>query len=247
MGTFHPVRAMRLWGNVSSLFLSDEELGKKDDDHKGARLPTIRSQPHWAPARPPHRKTIKRLALALLVGFGVYLFVHNIPTDLVQRDHRHPVYDHSEDFYPPTGRTRPPPPPPKQVGSKTDSTADSKSSTAQTFDGPVKFPNLAESLQAISSTRGGALMNKNVLFAASSLKSAAALLPIACQMGSELRSYVHFALMSRSEIGLKELRAVNGVDDSCHLIFHGEYPCCGSCSFLTFPSMSSCERPSQVL
>lgn len=67
-------------------------------------------------------------------------------------------------------------------------------------------------------------MNKNVLFAASSLKSAAALLPIACQMGTELRSYVHFALMSRSEIGLNELRAVNGVDDSCHIIFHGSYP-----------------------
>lgn len=65
-------------------------------------------------------------------------------------------------------------------------------------------------------------MNKNVLFTASSLKSAAALLPVACQMGSELRNYVHFALMSRSTIDIEELRALNGVDESCHVIFHGK-------------------------
>lgn len=64
-------------------------------------------------------------------------------------------------------------------------------------------------------------MNKNVLFAAASLRSAAVLLPMACQMAAELRSYVHFALAGGSDIGLEELRAINGLDDSCQVIFHG--------------------------
>jgi hypothetical protein len=79
------------------------------------------------------------------------------------------------------------------------------------------------SLQAVTNTRGG-LYNKHILFSAASLRSAATLLPIACRMGSELRSYVHFALMGRSEIGLDDLRAVNGVDESCNIIFHGNIP-----------------------
>lgn len=64
-------------------------------------------------------------------------------------------------------------------------------------------------------------MNKNVLFAAASLKSASLLLPMACQMGDELRNYVHFALIGGSGIGMDELRAVNGIDKSCQVIFHG--------------------------
>ncbi|KAH8912482.1 hypothetical protein BR93DRAFT_79909 [Coniochaeta sp. PMI_546] len=211
---------MRLWGRLSSIFLSDEELGKKDDDHKPAVLPTIRSQQHWTPARPSPRKTLKRLALAIVIGFAVYLFIHNIPTDLPIRDHRRPVYTHGDGetihpFQPPSKKSKPPPP--SHAGHDAEA-------PVPAYSGPVKFMNLAGSLHAISSTRGGFVMNKNILFAASSLKSAAALLPIACQMGSELRNYVHFALMSRSEIEIDELRAVNGVDESCHVIFHDARP-----------------------
>lgn len=210
---------MRLWGRMSSFFLSDEELGKKDDDHKPAVLPTIRSQQHWTPARPSPRKTLKRLALAVLIGFVVYIFIHNIPTDLPIRDRRRPVYNHGDSeiidpLQPPKKKSRPPPP--SRGG-------DGPDPLAQQYSGPLKFMNLAESLHAIAGTRGGFLINKNVLFTASSLKSAAALLPIACQMGSELRSYVHFALMSRSEIDIDELKALNGVDESCHVIFHGRH------------------------
>lgn len=211
---------MRLWGRMSSIFLSDEELGKKDDDHKRAVLPTIRAQQHWAPARPSPRKTLKRVALALAVGFAVYLFIHNIPTDLPIRDHRRPVYRYTDSdavdpIQLPKKKSRPAP---------TSHAGHEAQPTAQSYNGPVVFLELAESLHAIASTRGGSVTNKNVLFAASSLKSAAALLPIACQMGAELRNYVHFALMSRSEIAMDELRAVNGVDESCHVIFHGEHP-----------------------
>ncbi|KAB5532636.1 hypothetical protein GE09DRAFT_371859 [Coniochaeta sp. 2T2.1] len=214
---------MRLWGRMGAIFYSDEELGKKNDDHKPAVLPTIRSQSHWAPARPSPRKTLKRLGLALAIGVLVYLFVHNIPTDLPIRDHRHPLYKHGPGYDDPNNAFQALPlkksnrPPPSRAGHEA-------GPPAPTYNGPVKFMELAESLHAISSTRGSFTHNKNILFTASSLKSAAALLPIACQMGSELRSYVHFALMSRSEIELEELRAINGVDVSCHVIFHDARP-----------------------
>ncbi|KAK4193760.1 hypothetical protein QBC35DRAFT_371239 [Podospora australis] len=94
----------------------------------------------------------------------------------------------------------------------------------RTFDGPILFRKLAATLQAISDTQGYQAVNKNVLFAAASLKSASVLLPMACEMGAELRSYVHFALLGGSEIGMEELRAVNGIDESCQVIFHDGRP-----------------------
>jgi hypothetical protein len=69
-------------------------------------------------------------------------------------------------------------------------------------------------------------VNKNILFAAANLKSAALLLPMACQMGNELRNYVHFALVGGSGIDIDDLRAVNGIDESCQVIFHGMRSIC---------------------
>ena len=101
------------------------------------------------------------------------------------------------------------------------------------YNGPVRFLELAETLHAISGTKGSSEVNKNVLFVASSLRSAAILLPLACQMGKELRSYVHFALISRSEIPMAGLRDVNGIDDNCQIIFHGmEHTVIGRLVFL---------------
>ncbi|KAK3944915.1 hypothetical protein QBC46DRAFT_350271 [Diplogelasinospora grovesii] len=247
---------MRLWGagKMVSLFLSDEELGKKDDDHKKSALPTIRpgSSHGWNTAKVPPRKTLKRLAIALVVGLCIYLFIKNIPTDVPIRDHRRPTYTHPEDVsQPPVTTPKPmpqlkpirPPEPPPQVDSKPkeeEKPKDDKSDLAPSngghkeYNGPVRFLNLAVSLHAISGTKGSWSTNKNILFAAGSLKSAATLLPMACQMGAELRSYVHFALMSRSEIDMDELRAVNGIDDSCQIIFHDARP--------DFPSTSTEKR-----
>ena len=96
-----------------------------------------------------------------------------------------------------------------------------KGADSRSYNGPIRFMNLAESLRSPADLEIPVATSHNVLFAAGSLKSAAILLPIACQMGAELRSYVHFALMSRSEMEMDELRQVNGVDDSCHIKFHG--------------------------
>ncbi|KAH6659361.1 hypothetical protein BKA67DRAFT_652593 [Truncatella angustata] len=200
-----------VWGKARRFLLSDEEMGKKDDDHKPAAVNLGLPSPGWHPKRGPQRRSLKRLAIALFVIGLVYLFIHNIPTDLGPAHTSRPAY----------GGTRKPGATAAHdaTRSPTSGTADDAENTA-TYNGPPKFLDLAASLHAIAGTRGGMLLNKNILFTASSLKSATILLPIACQMGRESRNYVHFALMSRSPINMEELQSINGVDETCQIIFH---------------------------
>ncbi len=201
-----------------SLFLSNEELGKKDDDHKPTKIPPLRRR--WTTGRFLPHKMLKRLAIVFVAGVFVYLFITNIPNDMPIRDHRRPDYrggrfDQVPAAPKPMPKLKPLRAPDWSRPSRPDPLPESG------YDGPVVFRQLRASLEAIANTGGSYSPNKNVLFAASSLQSAALLLPLACQMGAELRSYVHFALMSRSEISVDEPRAVNGIDDSCQVIFHG--------------------------
>lgn len=100
------------------------------------------------------------------------------------------------------------------------------------YEGPIKFYRLARSLHAIAKTMGARPQNRNVLFAASSLRSVANLIPMACEMGRWDRNYVHLALMGRSPLPLGEVLDINGVDQaSCNVYFHdarGDY-----CEFST--------------
>ncbi|KAI1461317.1 hypothetical protein F4805DRAFT_453745 [Annulohypoxylon moriforme] len=205
---------------MRSFFLSDEELGKKDDDHKPFKNGGGLRQPNWNPARVPPRRSLKRIALVLVVASIVYLFIRNIPVLGPNAQMRRPSYTYP-DFSantprrPASDRSQAAPPKPQ---------ARLPSTPERIFNGPVRFLELAPTLHGISGTRGNMLINRNVLFASSSLRSAATLLPIACQMGTDLKSYVHFALMSRSDIDIQELRKVNGIDDSCQIIFHDARP-----------------------
>jgi hypothetical protein len=214
---------------MGTMFLSNEELLKKDDDHKPANIPLIRSR--WSAARIPRSKILKRLAMAFALAILVYLFISNLPTDVPIRDRRRPLY-YPE---PEAGKPRAPGPMPKLKpdgkpqwpkprlpGSPTRDSAESvDSADSASYNGAVVFQKLLPSLQAIRNTGGTSALNKNVLFAAASLKSVSLLLPMACQMGGELKNYVHFALTGGSGIGMDELRAVNGIDESCQVIFHG--------------------------
>lgn len=148
---------------------------------------------------------------------AAYVFIHNMPTDLKPATSRRPVYTYPSPNAPPGGV--PKPNPPNAVG-QADGGKGTAAAAAHDYEGPIRFLELAQTLHAIDVTKGASAVNKNVLFAASSLRSAAILLPLACQMGKEMRAYVHFALTSRSEIPMQKLRDVNGVDDSCQIIFH---------------------------
>lgn len=200
----------------------DPELGshKRDDDlyvkHGRNRNSSIgggwKSAPRVAP-----RKTLKRIAILVLIAVAAYLFIHNIPTDVGPRRSGRPTYPEAR--APPAAAA--PKPKAPEASENVDDDGDESGHPGRSYDGPVRFMELAETLHAISGTHGGSTLNKNVLFAASSLRSAGSLLPLACKMGRELRSYVHFALLSRNDIKIEELRAVNGIDKSCEIIFHG--------------------------
>ena len=212
--------------NMASVFSGKGGLEKKDDDHRPAKT-SIRSQ--WATATgAPKRKMLKRLAFIIALAVFVYLFISNLPTDLPVRDRRRPVY------HPELGSEKPPAPgpmpklkpdrKPQRPLPPFSPPASDNAPPASSYNGPLKFERLLSSLQAIYSTGGTAPLNKNVLFAAASLKSAALLLPMACQMGMELRNYVHFALIGGSDIDMEKLRAVNGIGESCEVIFHDARP-----------------------
>lgn len=200
---------MTVLGKAQRFLLNDEEMGKKNDDHKPSALNMGLRTPGWHPKRGPQRRLLKRIAVALVVAALVFVFIHNIPTDLGPVRTARPIYT--------AGMRKPSAATPVSGGAGSSGNA---ISTENAYNGPPKFLNLAASLHAIAGTRGGMLVNKNILFAASSLKSAAILLPIACQMGRETRNYVHFALMSRSEINIEELQSINGIDEGCQIIFH---------------------------
>ncbi|KAI0546071.1 hypothetical protein F4679DRAFT_558888 [Xylaria curta] len=219
---------MRGWRKMRNLFMSDEELGKKDDDHKpvksaGQRLPLPSS---WQPTRVPPRRSLKRIGLVLAIAVLVYLFVHNIPVLGPNDRMRRPVYP--PPHHPPP--KHPDTPPPGDVMHPPDPAAQQQTQMLavdglkRKFNGPVKYLNLAVSLQAITNTRGSQTNNKNVLFAAAGLKSAATLLPMACQMGMELKSHVHFALLGGSSIDMQHLWEINGIDKSCVVFFHDARP-----------------------
>lgn len=214
--------------HMVAMFRSNEELLKKDDDHKPAKVPSVRL-PWSAATGSPRSKILKRLALAFALCVFVYLFISNLPTDVPIRDRRRPVYYPGPDADKPRApgpmpNLKPDRKPqwqsPRAPGSPTPDSA----TPPAPYGGPVIFQKLLQSLEAIYDTNGNSPVNKNVLFAAASLKSASLLLPMACKMGDELRNYVHFALIGGSGIDMDELRAVNGIDKSCQVIFHGMAP-----------------------
>jgi len=195
----------------------DEELGKKNDDHRpGAKSP-------WQHRRPSIRKqAVKRLFIGIGILTLLYYFVKNIPTD-VRNPTRRPSYSHSSDpdhslkpeTAKPVGKEGSQKPPAEHPEEELDGMP------KHSHNGPIKFYKLAETIKAISQTKGFYELNGNVLFAASNLKSAAILLPIACEMATWKRNFVHFAIMGRDDMSMDVLKAVNGVEDGCGVLFHG--------------------------
>ncbi|OAL45358.1 hypothetical protein IQ07DRAFT_591684 [Pyrenochaeta sp. DS3sAY3a] len=201
----------------------DEELGKKDDDHKFA--PARRSP--WSTLSHAPRWRRRRILLAVLSLLLVYLFFHSgglsTSDDQEQRYHiarphfssSHDTYDAgSNDDDEPTG------PPPGTPRPKRGQPA------PRTYDGQIRFFRLAKTLRKAASATGGyEKHNRNVLFAVSSLKSASTLLPMICDMSKWKRSYVHVAFLGRDDLPLEDLLQINGIDlKSCPAVWHDARP-----------------------
>ncbi|KAF9881563.1 hypothetical protein CkaCkLH20_00709 [Colletotrichum karsti] len=214
------------WRQLRSfVFLSDEEMGKKDDDHNrgsanGNPMLLRNRNPQWQPAaKMPSRRLFRRIAYLFIIAGALWYFLGDLSFSFGERrpNYIYPYTDGSRDHIPNPIRDGPHR---LSGGRKAKPGTPMPSISEHDYNGPVKFHRLASSLHAIAATKGSLAVNQNVLFAAASLRSASTLLPFACQMGMELRSYVHFAVMGRSEIELDDIKKINGIDDSCYIIWH---------------------------
>lgn len=200
---------------LGSIFPGDKELGKKDDDHRPGASPMLPGAWHARKqVSGPRRRRIIYTALGLLAFF---LFYQNIPTDLGSNSEKRDVR------IPQMGSLSQSP----HQEAPTDKPAHGAGSSEAEqhyFAGPIKFYKLAASLHAVATLAGRGGKNKNILFAASSLKSAAAIMPMACEMAQHKRNDVHFAFMGREELEIHEIKEINGInDEDCPVHWHGEW------------------------
>lgn len=193
-----------LWGN-------DEELAKKDDDHNVPRLG--RRPDQWTAARAPRRRLVFRFVVYACILFILFMSF----SSLLNTGSRAAVDRPKSTGY--VSVDSPPHEAPPANGDGGDRATPVEE--MKVYKGPVKLPHLGESLHAIGGTQGKQDKNRNVLFATASLKSAATLLPIACEMALQRLNYVHFAFIGRSDIPLNELLKINSINSECKIIMHG--------------------------
>lgn len=196
----------------------DAEVGKKHDDHQaphGEMNPPLRLR--W---RLPRRR---RLFLAVIAFYLLYIFFKNMPTDLgpaverydrriaeLRKQQSKPVITSPFENAPPRSKNN----------------VDNEDELY--YDEKVNFPVLGGSLyranvdiKAQSGLDGD--LGPGVLFAASHLRSVSDLIPMACEMARTDGNSVHFAIMGREPVSLEGIKRVNGVsDDDCPLYWHGK-------------------------
>ena len=197
---------------LGRLFTADEELGKKDDDHRPQNSNTS-SSPAWSVRKisPAFRR--RRIIYAICALLFVYVFVKNIPDDLGPGARNiNPRLNQGTKL--PEGTAGPPATKPKRPAIPSEA-------EEHYHDGPIKFYNLASSLHSVARLRGHLDSNRNVLFAASSLKSASELISLACEMARWDRNDVHFAIMGRDDMDIEEIKSLNGAVDGCNVHWHG--------------------------
>jgi hypothetical protein len=221
---------------VTRMFAGDEELGKKDDDHKPGDMNS------WNPATffngPMLRyRSRKRWIVGITLLFCIWAFFHYMPDDILEPIDRSPN-SYGGGYISPKIPQRPQVPGPSygrhspiRDAPKGPPPGDQKKKKAHDesldhyYDGDIFFYKLPSSLHDISRTQGFRRMNHNILFAASSLKSASVLIPLACEMTKSENNYVHVAFLGRNDLTIDEILEVNGVDrKECKAYWHDARP-----------------------
>lgn len=194
-------------------FSVDEELGKKDDDHRPREKP-LRMIIPWISSRP------RRFFIIVAFVYFLYIFFKNIPVDPPPRARLYnPELREDKAAWP-----RPPPsdpsiivpqgPPPRDKAIE-----DTKENEEDHYyEGKIYLGALAASLH-----RTPMLDTKPaVIFVGSNLKSVSDLIPLACQMARWKANVVHFVFVGRDDVSIRGLQAVNAVDDeNCPVLWHG--------------------------
>ncbi|KAE8165337.1 hypothetical protein BDV40DRAFT_258625 [Aspergillus tamarii] len=198
-------------------FLADEELGKKDDDHR-PRKPSHfwRSSKRWKLPR------LRRIILGVAALYMVYLFFRNMPTDLSPAPER---------FSPSLAETRQragmpwsPPAPSPAIPQRGPPPRDEFAPEGNLYhEGSIHFHSLGKTLYRFRRLPGAHALptSRAVVFAGASLKSISDLLPLACKMANQRANEVHLVLMGRDDVSIEGIQHVNGIDDSdCPLYWH---------------------------
>ena len=195
------------------IFTGDEELGKKDDDHR-PKASNASSSSSWSTRKPSPAFRKRRIIYAICALLFLYVFIKNIPDDLgpSPRDFN-PRLNHGGKL--PETTADPPARKPKRPARPSEA-------EEHYHDGPIKFYKLASSLHSVARLGGQNQFNKNVLFAASNLKSASEIIPLACEMTRWDRNDVHFAIMGRDDMEIQEIKSLNGAVDDCNVHWHGK-------------------------
>lgn len=200
-------------------FMADEELGKKNDDHRPRQRPLRR--PSWRTPRP------RRLLLAVVGLYLLYLFFKNMPTDLTPAPERYnPELARARQ----KGQTPPSNPspgvPPQDAPPRDETVKDiDKNKDGDYYDGDISLSHLMASLGRLPKPGPeGPLFSRAVVFAGSNLASISDLIPLACQMAVRKKNIVHFVIMGRDEVSIEGIRQVNAVNnDNCPVLWHGMF------------------------
>ena len=178
-----------------------ESARKKNDDRAQTRS-------RWIPSTLGALYNIRkrRILLAVLCIWLLYEFVKHIPTDVL------PVAQRVDSRY---GRLGVPVFGEDEVAQLNTYTGQP---SAQEYDGPIRYFDLAQSLQTFTS---GMISQNAVLFAFAHPRSASEVLAAACTMASQKRAVVHVASMGREVVRLDAvLKVSNILASDCPVHWH---------------------------
>lgn len=206
-----------------TLLPGDEELGKKDDDHRHA--PARRAG--YTGWKHTFRWRRRRNLLVLVGVVLVYVLFSSTRGDVqgLGDDQRFPLgrpsVPSSSTYEKPVAENDEPTGPPPGIQKPRSGNA-----VSHTYGGQVRFYRLAKSLRpAASRTSGYEQRNRNIVYAVSGLKSVATLLPMICEMSTWSRNHVHVAFMGREDIPVEDLLEINGIDKAkCPATWHDARP-----------------------
>ncbi|KAK5059772.1 hypothetical protein LTR84_009655 [Exophiala bonariae] len=186
--------------------------GKKHDSDAAASISTSSSS-SISLFRPLKLLRRRRVVLALVTLWLLYLFFKNMPTDVPTVGQR---YD------PRFGRLTPGPAGPDQVPLKNNRQSAKLWNDEQGYEGPIRFLELGSTLRRALHKPS---LQGNVLFAVSKLDNVPRVLPLACSMARNNRTRVHFAFMGRQSGKWDEILALNGLEEAdCALYLHDARP-----------------------
>lgn len=196
-------------------FSGDEELGKKDDDHRPGQRLKHKFRANNSKMHSFQRRILKRFTLCgvLLVILYCLFKLKQTATQQYKLSNTLGMSKGSDD----SDKKKP-------IIIKSPQVDISKTISAYELDSLIKLPHLSSTLTAASVTQNKKATNNNVVFAAASLKSAAALIPQACEMARWQRNNVHFAIMGRDDIAVNTFKSFNGIGENCKVKFHDARP-----------------------